>query len=243
MMVERNQAFEKRVVLITGASGGLGKVVSRHFAELGASLILVGTSLEKLDRLGNELGIAGDKWFAIAADLTNGTVAQDILKTSINKFGHVDILLNLVGGWAGGKTVPEVDPGELSMMLDQLVWSTFHLVQALVPHMVENKFGRIIIISSPNAAAPPAKGSAYAIGKAGQETLMLALAAELKGTGVTANVLRVRTIDVNHERDNNPSPKSSEWTTPEEITATIAYLCSTEANSINGARIPLYGSP
>ena len=72
---------------------------------------------------------------------------------------------------------------------------------------------------------------------------MLTLAEEYKGTGVTANVLRVRTIDVKHERDTDPSPKTASWTTPEEIAAAILYLCSNEAGMVNGARIPLYGSP
>ena len=71
----------------------------------------------------------------------------------------------------------------------------------------------------------------------------MTLAEELKGTGVTSNVLRDRTIDINHERDRQHSAKSATWTTPEEIAAAILYLCSDEASSVNGARIPLYGSP
>jgi len=71
--------------------------------------------------------------------------------------------------------------------------------------------------------------------------LMLTLAKELAGSGVTANVLQVRTIDASHERDREPTPQNASWTTPEEIAATISYLCSEEARVINGARIPLYG--
>ena len=70
---------------------------------------------------------------------------------------------------------------------------------------------------------------------------MLTLAEELKHSGVTANVLRVKTIDVQHERQHQPSPKNASWTTPEEIAAAIIYLCSDEAQQVNGARLPLYG--
>jgi NAD(P)-dependent dehydrogenase (short-subunit alcohol dehydrogenase family) len=58
---------------------------------------------------------------------------------------------------------------------------------------------------------------------------------------VTANILHVRTIDVKHERDGQPSPKTTSWTTPEEIAAAIHFLCTDEAQVVNGARIPLYG--
>jgi len=60
---------------------------------------------------------------------------------------------------------------------------------------------------------------------------------------VTANILRVRSIDVEHKREHEPSPKNASWTTPEEIAAALLYLCSDEANRVNGARIPLYGAP
>lgn len=73
-----------------------------------------------------------------------------------------------------------------------------------------------------------------------QEALMLTLARELVGSGVTANILQVRTIDAKYERDEQPMPKNANWTTPEEITAAILYLCSDEAHVVNGARIPLY---
>jgi len=70
---------------------------------------------------------------------------------------------------------------------------------------------------------------------------VLSLAREVANTGVTANILQVKTIDAAHERDRQPAPKNAAWTTPEEITAAILYLCSDEAHVINGARIPLYG--
>jgi NAD(P)-dependent dehydrogenase (short-subunit alcohol dehydrogenase family) len=80
------------------------------------------------------------------------------------------------------------------------------------------------------------------VGKAAQEALTLAIAKESAGSGVTANILQVRTIDADRERDRNPSGKNASWTTPEEITAAILYLCSDEAGVVNGARIPLYGN-
>ncbi len=72
---------------------------------------------------------------------------------------------------------------------------------------------------------------------------MLSLAQELRGSGVTANLILVRNIDVDHKRQSSPSPENQSWTSPEEISATLLHLCSQEAGMINGARIPLFGEP
>ena len=101
--------------------------------------------------------------------------------------------------------------------------------------------GRIVVVSSPLASNPPAKMGPYVVGKAAQEALMLTIAKEVAGSGVTANVVQVRTIDAKHERDQSPSSKNASWTTPEEITAAILYLCSEDGKVVNGARLPLYG--
>ena len=110
-----------------------------------------------------------------------------------------------------------------------------------MPLLVANRWGRILVISSPRALNPRGNNAAYAIGKAGEEVLVLSLAQELKDTGVTANVILVRSIDVGHLRDREPTPENASWTTPEEIAAAIMYLCSDEARMATGARIPLYG--
>ena len=127
-------------------------------------------------------------------------------------------------------------------MLNQHIWTSFNVIQAFVPLLVKNGWGRIVMISSPFASRPVAKGGPYAIGKAGQEALLLTLSQELKGTGVTANLLQAKTIDTKREKVSTPSAENSSWTTPEELTASILYLLSDEAATVNGAKIPLYGS-
>lgn len=235
--------LKNRVVVITGAYGGLGRTVAHQLAKIGSRLVLVGSNAEKLGSLGSDLVLPKEKWLSVTTDLRQKDAAQKVLEASITKFGQVDILLHFVGGWIGGKPVTQVPSEDISSMLQQHVWTTFFLVQAFVPHLTANKWGRIVIVSSPSAAVPPANGLPYSIGKSAQETLILTLAEELKGTSVTANILRVRTIDVDHEKERNPSAKNASWTTPEEIAAAIAYLVSEESSSVNGARIPLYGSP
>ena len=231
-----------RVAVITGATGTLGSVLARALAREGARLALLSTSEEKLLHLAGDLGLPDDRAFTGAFDLTMADGAERAANAVIEKYGRVDMLLNVVGGWTGGKRVTEVSADDVTNMLNQHLWSTFHLARAFLPHLDANGWGRIVVVSSPFASNPPAELSAYVIGKAAQEALVLSIAKEVAHSGVTANIVQVRTIDANHERDRNPSGKNAAWTTPEEITAAILYLCSDEARVVNGARIPLYGS-
>ena len=128
-------------------------------------------------------------------------------------------------------------------MLQQHLWTTFYVAQAFVPHLVANGWGRIMAVSAPAATRPAAKSAPYAAGKAAQEALLLTLAQELTGSGVTANLLVVRAIDVQHRRDSERTAETVAWTTPEEIASAIVYLCSDAAGVVNGAHIPLYGAP
>jgi NADP-dependent 3-hydroxy acid dehydrogenase YdfG len=232
-----------RVVVITGATGGLGQVVTKHFADQGAKLVLLGRSKERLSSLSDGLDREALNYLSMAVDLTNPKASKRVVSATLEKFGKIDILLQLVGGWTGGQTVPQLDLDEVSNMLQQHLWTTLHLAQAFVPYMLKNEWGRMVAVSSPFAASPRAKGAPYAIGKAAQEALLLTLAQELKGSGVTANLILVKSIDLTHKRDRQPSPKNASWSTPEEITEAIQYLVSDEARMVNGARIPLYGSP
>jgi NAD(P)-dependent dehydrogenase (short-subunit alcohol dehydrogenase family) len=230
-------AMNERVIVITGATGNLGRTAARAFTEQGAHLVLNGTDATRLRTLASELDLSEERVLLYAANLRDPASAPALAQAALNKFARVDILLHLVGGWSGGKTVPEWSAPTINEMLQQHLWTTFYLAQAFVPMLTANRWGRIIVVSSPVATRPTEKSAPYAIAKAAQETLMLTVAQEVKGTGVTANVLQVRAIDAKRE------PGKLTGTTPAEITATILYLCSKPAGVVNGARIPLYGSP
>jgi NAD(P)-dependent dehydrogenase (short-subunit alcohol dehydrogenase family) len=228
--------------VITGATGGLGRVVARRLANQGTRLALLSTSDDKLSDLARELDLAEDRYLTRAVDLTDRRATLEAAEAVQSKFGRADLLLHFVGGWIGGKAVTEVDPGEVAQMLDQHLWTTLYLAQAFLPGMVARQWGRLVVISSPTASRPAARRAPYAVGKAAQEALMLTLAEELKDTGVTANAIVVSTIDVRHERERARKQETPAWTTPEEIASMVVYLCSDEAQTISGARIPMYGS-
>ena len=238
-----NSSLEGKSVIIAGAAGGLGSVATSAFAEAGAKLALLGRDQLKLDELAGELRLPASRCLTRAVDLGNSEEVDAASTEILKKFGGIDVLLNFVGGWIGGKGVFETNRDEFTSMLDQHLFATYAMIHSFVPPMIKNNWGRILSVSSPNASRPPGNSSPYAVGKSAMEALLLSLAQELKGSGVTANLLMVKTIDVAHERQINPSEKNRGWTSPEEISATLLHLCSDEAGMINGARIPLYGEP
>jgi NAD(P)-dependent dehydrogenase (short-subunit alcohol dehydrogenase family) len=235
--------LENQIIAISGATGGLGQVAVRSLAESGAKLALLSTNQKKLDKMVAEIGIDEDRVLVQALDLRLLTSSRIAVRSILDKFGRLDALVHVIGGWVGGTLLMDLSPDQLEEMLQQHVWTTFYLLKEVVPLLINNGWGRVIIISSPTAESPTAKSAAYAAAKAAQEALLLSLAQEVKNTGITVNILRVKTIDSEHQREKSPTTANAAWTTPEEIVSTIRFLLSDEASRINGARIPLYGSP
>ena len=230
-----------RVVFIAGATGGLGRAVARMFADAGDRLALGGTSEERLATLARDLELPDGRWVAAVGNVGTADGATAAAETAVTAFGRIDALVHVVGGFASGTPVAELGPDDVQPMLDQHLWSTVHLARAVVPGMVERGWGRVVAAATAAAVTAPARSGPYAAAKAAQEVLLRSLAKEVGGSGVTVNMVALKAIDEKHERETDPSPKNASWTTPEEIAATIRFLCSDEAAAINGARIPLDG--
>lgn len=228
-----------RVVLITGATGALGRAAARLFAADGARLVLAGTDEERLRGVASEAGLDDERWAPVVVDLVERSATRDALASIEATVGPIDVLLHLVGGYTGGTSVLELDPADVEGMLDQHLRTTFNVVQAIVPGMVARGWGRVLAVSAPVATEPAKNVAPYAIGKAAEEVLVRALAREIANSGVTANVVVVKAIDKDGERA--ADPKKSSWTTPDEIAATLRFLASDDAAAINGARVPLFG--
>jgi NAD(P)-dependent dehydrogenase (short-subunit alcohol dehydrogenase family) len=232
--------LENRTAVISGATGELGLVLSRQLAAYKVNLALLGRDTEKLAGMKRSLNLPEDRVLARTVDLLDLEATRAAAGSVAARFGRTDILIHIVGGSLGGKTLVETPPVDLQTMLNQHVWTSFNAVQAFVPYITLNGWGRVVMITSASATQPRAKRGVYAVAKAGQEALMLALAQEVVGTGVTANMLLARQIDVKREKVNAPSPENAAWTTPEEMSAVILYLLSEASGTINGARIPVH---
>jgi NAD(P)-dependent dehydrogenase (short-subunit alcohol dehydrogenase family) len=230
-----------RVVLVTGATSVLGRTAVAGFALDGCRFGLIGRDPGRLAEVASGAGLADDRWIGAIADVRDAGQVGAAVAAVQARFGRIDIVLHLVGGFVPGAPIVELDPANLTFMLDQHLWSTLHVTRAVVPGMIERGWGRILAVTSFTTASTPARAAIYATTKAAQETLLKVLAKEVAGSGVTVNVVAVRQIDAEHAREREPSPKNAAWTTPEEIVATFRYLASDEAAAINGARVPLDG--
>jgi len=222
---------DDRVVAITGATGLLGPVVARRFAADGARLALLARSAGDVAALADELPGGDARHGGIAADLATGEGAAAAAAEVRERLGPANVLLHLVGGWAGGVTVEDADEAAWRELFERNVWAAFNAIRAFLPDIRTSADGRIVTVSTPLAGAPSANIGAYVASKAALEALTLTVARELAGTSATANVVLVRTI----------GDAKQTHTRPEEIAAALAWLASPEAGAVSGQRIPIVG--
>jgi len=222
-----------RVVLITGATGALGQAASRLFAGAGARLALTARSPEALD------GLAGA--LSLPADVTDAASVDELVGQTMAHLGRIDVLLHIAGGWRGGQTVAETALDDVDFLMALNFKSAFLLCRAVLPHLTAQGWGRIVAVGARTAVQPGRRSGAYAASKAALIALIESIAAEVKGKGVTANVVLPSTIDTPANRRAMPNADFAKWVPPEQIAAAMLYLCSDEAAPINGARLPLYG--
>ena len=218
-----------KTIVITGATGVLGNLVAKTFAEHGHNIALLAKGQNKLDSLTRDLNLPTERLYTQTIDLLNGPAVHDSAEAVLSKFGSVHALIHLVGGWTGGKIIQESNADDFESMLNQHAWTTFHLLHAFAPHIAASNWGRVMIVSKPETLKPSAKTALYTAAKSAQESLVLTLAEEYKESGLTANVIHVKSIDA-----------KGKGTTPAEIVSAMLYLFSDEAGKVNGARIPLY---
>ena len=220
-----------RVIVITGATGVLGRVVSAHFAESGARLALLARSEEEIAALVSTLPGGAERHTGFAVDLGDAASARAAAAAVRERLGPASVLLHLVGGYAGGTPFVDGDDEEFRHLLDLNLWSTIHAIRAFLPDVIAAQHGRIVTVSAYVAAAPTPKHAAYSATKAAVEALTISVARDLAGTTATSNVVVLRAIG-----DEKPTEQR-----PEEIAAVMAWLASPEAGTINGQRIPLIG--
>ncbi len=233
--------LEERVVLITGATGGLGTAVAREFARTEAALALTSTSPEALASLVEETGLPEARLYHHVADLTRPEGVKELVQKVVERWGGLHVLLNNVGTWLGGASVHETPIEEWNRLLRINLQSAFLLSRAVLPHMLEAEWGRIVHISSKGAVQPQPHEVAYDVSKRALIALTEVIALESKGTGVTANVILPSIIDTPSNRRSISKPDPSTWVAPQDIAATMRFLCSEAGEAINGASIAMYG--
>ena len=221
--------LQNTVVLITGATGGLGQAVTLEFSKAGATIVVVERQSSKHLPEGVH---------SVKADVTQETDVQQLVTEARTKYGRIDCMINLVGGFALGR-LTETNPAEWSKMLTLNLTSAFLLSRAVVPTMTEQGSGRVIHIGARAALDPFPGAAAYLISKSGLAAMIRILALELAGSGVNVNGVFPTIIDTPINRQNMPDADFTKWVNPETIGQLLVFLASEEASSINGALIPI----
>ncbi|MCB9098414.1 MAG: SDR family oxidoreductase [Anaerolineales bacterium] len=231
-------SVEDKITIISGASGGLGQTVSEMFYQAGAKVVLVGNTLDKVQEIANTM--EPSRALPLAADLTAADGAEAVVGAVLDKFGRVDILLNLAGGFAGGTPIHESDDSDLDKMMALNLRTAYNMSRAAVKPMIEQQWGRIVNIASRDALQGRAKFSAYGISKAAVLRLTESMAAEVKPYNVIVNALIPTAIDTEANRKAMPNTDPNKWLKPATIAKTLLFLSSDDL-AIYGAGIPLEG--
>jgi NAD(P)-dependent dehydrogenase (short-subunit alcohol dehydrogenase family) len=227
------------VVAIAGAAGGLGPEVARVLAGKDARLSLGERDEGRLNETLESLGLPEDRVLGRTVDLLDPESATAWVDATAEKFGRVDALVHLVGGWRGGKPIAEAPPEDDTFLHDVLVRTVQVASRAFLPQLLENA-GRFVIVSSPQADGPAKDNAAYGSAKAAAEAWTLALADELGDRGGTANIVRVNAIVTPQMREQSPDKEFETFTDASEIAEAISYLLSPAARKMNGQRLSLH---
>jgi NAD(P)-dependent dehydrogenase (short-subunit alcohol dehydrogenase family) len=225
--------MQDKIVVITGASGALGRVVAARAAALGARVVAVDHAPEAPLGLVESLGEHG--LIRGGVDLTDAAAAQ----AAITAAGSVDVLINIAGGFAW-ETVSDGEVTTWDRLYRLNVVTALNACRAALPHLAASGAGRIINVGA-NAANKAATGmGAYAASKAGVHRLTEALAEEYKGR-VTVNAVLPSIIDTPANRKDMPDADFGTWVTPDELAEVILFLASDAASAVTGALIPVTG--
>jgi NAD(P)-dependent dehydrogenase (short-subunit alcohol dehydrogenase family) len=224
----------QKIALVTGASGGLGTHVTKAFLDAGMSVVGLAPRIQQSD-------FSHANFTALAAEISSLADARKAADSVISRFGRIDVLAHLVGGFAGGSSVAETDDATFQRMLDMNLASAFHMLRTVIPHMRKAGAGRIIAIGSRAAEDPGPGVGAYSASKAAVVSLIRTVAAENKDTGITANVILPGTMDTPANRKDMPGADVSKWVQPASVASLILWLAGDAGKDVTGAVIPVYG--
>jgi NAD(P)-dependent dehydrogenase (short-subunit alcohol dehydrogenase family) len=231
--------LDDRVIAIAGVGGGLGPLVARALAEAGATVAGTDRHQDTLDSLAADLGLPPERWDGRTVDLLDEDATSAWCAALVERFGRVDGLIHLVGGWRGGEPLHEAPLADWELLHDLLVRTVQHTTRAFHDQIATSPHGRFVLVSAKQAQAPTNANAAYASAKAAAEAWTLAFADGFEPGGPTANVVVVDAILTPQMREENPDEDYATFTPAEDVAAAIAFLCSDSAQKMNGQRLPL----
>ncbi len=223
-----------KIVLVTGADGGLGRHVTQVFLDAGATVVGLAPKIQAS-------AFAHPAFVPLAAEVTSIESARAAVDQIVQRHGRIDVLAHLVGGFSGGPSVAETDEAAFERMFELNVKVAFYMLRAVIPVMRKAGSGRIVAIGSRAAEDPGPGVGAYSASKAALVSLLRTVAMENKDAGITANVLLPGTMDTPGNRAAMPDADRSGWVQPASVASLILWLAGEAGKDVTGAAIPVYG--
>jgi NAD(P)-dependent dehydrogenase (short-subunit alcohol dehydrogenase family) len=224
--------------MITGAAGNLGRAVADTFVRRGANLLLID---HRSDRLASIFGAEDARRAFAQTDLSSRADVERAAASGIERFGSIDVLCNLAGGFRSGEAVHEMSDETLDFLFDINVRTLVNAVRAVVPGMIARKRGSVVNVAAYGALTGAANMGAYCAAKSAVIRLTESMAMELRAKGINVNCVLPTTIDTPQNRSAMPAGDPSRWVAPADLAATIAFLASDDARAIHGAAVPVRG--
>jgi len=234
--------FSGKVVLVAGGTGGLGRAVSLAFLREDAKTVVTYRSQEEFDALQSAAGAKSAALAGYRVDVTDEGAVVALVDSVLAQHGHLDAMVNTVGGYVGGVKLWELETKAFDQMLALNLRAGYALSRASIKPMLKEKQGAIVNVAAKAALDHAAGATAYAASKAAALAMIDALAADVKGSGVRVNSILPSIIDTEANRRAMPNADFATWPKPEDIARVVLFLCSEEARVIHGAAIPVYGN-
>jgi NAD(P)-dependent dehydrogenase (short-subunit alcohol dehydrogenase family) len=230
--------FKDKTVLVTGAAGNLGGAVARAFAGRGARLALVDL---RTDGLRATFGEENEARLFVAADLLRPEEADAAAARALERFGRIDVLCNLAGGFRMGEAVHETSAATWDFLLGLNARTVLHMAHAVVPGMLAAGGGRIVNVGAFAAGRGVAQMGAYIASKSAVIRLTESMSAELRERGINVNCVLPTIIDTPENRAAMPDADPARGVAPDDLAAVIAFLASDAARAVHGAALPVTG--
>jgi len=229
--------FSNKVVLITGGTGAFGRTLVKRFLDTGAKTIASfrnETEVVKLKRVNPQVEI-------IKLDISSEKEILKAVPILIRKFAKIDILVNTVGGYLGGKNVTQLGEDEWEAMMNLNLKSAFLISKHVIPIMKSGNGGKIIHVSSKTGLKSDGYDSAYAASKAALIRFVESISLEFREDKISINCILPTTIDTEANRRAMPNADFSKWLSSEDLANVVLFLSSSDSKVINGAAIQTYG--
>jgi NAD(P)-dependent dehydrogenase (short-subunit alcohol dehydrogenase family) len=233
--------FKDKVALVAGGTGALGRAVATAFAREGARVIVTYRHQQEFDAFISQSKTDGYEATGVMVDATDPAGVARMVEDILAKRGALDILVNTIGAYHGGKRIWEEDPSAYEQMMSLNLKAGFALARAVIPAMIRQNRGWIVNVSSRAAYGKSPGAALYAASKAGALALFDSLAEEVKPYPISVNSVVPSIFDTPANRQAMPKADYTNWPKPEDIADVILFLCSPQARIVHGAAIPVYG--